>query len=72
MKKLLLSISALAALGGCATVPDDATVVAANETEYPTGSNIPRKKSSANTTTMTMEQAEAMRRNAETQRTLRK
>jgi hypothetical protein len=72
MKKLLLSISALAALGGCATVPDDATVVAVNDTEYPTGSNIPRKKSSANTTTMTADQAEDMRRSIEAQRTLKK
>ena len=72
MKKLLLSISALAALSGCATVPEDTTVVAAAETEYPTGSNIPRKKGSANMASMTVEQAEEMRRTAEAQRSLRK
>ncbi len=70
MKKLLLCMSALAALGGCATTADNATTVAAvTDTEYPTGSNIPRKKGSANTATMSVQDAEEMRRSAEAQRT---
>lgn len=68
MKNLLLSILALSALTACTTVPEDAAPMAVTETEYATGSNIPRKKSSAKTETMTVEAAEDMRRAVEAQR----
>jgi uncharacterized protein YceK len=70
MKKLLLSIATVASLSGCATVPDD-TPMAVTETEYATGSNIPRKKYAAKQESMTVEQAEEMRRAVEAQRTVR-
>ncbi len=67
MKKLLLSIATLAVLAACSTVPEDTTVVV-TDTEYATGSNIPRKKSSAKVETITVEAAEDMRRSIEAQR----
>ena len=44
MKRSLIALAAATLLAGCATT--DGTVVAesASEREYPTGSNIPRKK----------------------------
>ncbi len=70
MKTLLLSFSAVLFLSACSSTPkQDAPVAAdqaaAQELEYPTGSNIARKKNTATVSTMTAEQAEEMKRNAQ-------
>lgn len=69
MRDLIACCAALAvfaSLCGCAAAPADPSEkkqVVVQENDYGTGSNIPRRKSSAaNVTTMTTEQAEEIRR----------
>ncbi len=66
----LLSLTAVLALTACSSAPTTNTVAAdatpaVQENDYPTGSNIARRKSNTAVATMTTEQAEEMRRAAQ-------